>query len=164
MSEEDDANYRRRISEVLNRHGFGWVIGQVEAQIAEGKPSSKQVSERETLPFSADPMFAIRRPRSRRASLITSEPYTERERLEILLQAIEAAIIQRSTIEQTIFDHLTGIANIRFVPDNPTEDAAGAIFGNPHALSLSEKGTAVDLEAEARHALAHLRERDGGDT
>jgi hypothetical protein len=34
VSEEDDAHYRRRISEVLNRHGFGWVVAQAEAQIA----------------------------------------------------------------------------------------------------------------------------------
>jgi hypothetical protein len=49
VSEEDDANYRRRIGEVLNRHGFEWVVVQAEAQIAEGKPSSKEVSERSRL-------------------------------------------------------------------------------------------------------------------
>jgi hypothetical protein len=44
---------------VLNRQGFGWVIAQAEAQIAEGKPSSKQVSEYERVPASADPMFTM---------------------------------------------------------------------------------------------------------
>jgi hypothetical protein len=56
VSEEDDPDYTRRIAEVLNRHGSGWVIGQVEAQIAEGKPSTKQVSEYEEVPASADPI------------------------------------------------------------------------------------------------------------
>jgi hypothetical protein len=70
--------------------GFGWIVGQAQAQIAEGKPSIKHVSEYERVPVSDNPIFTIPRPRSRRASLITTEPYTETERLEIVLQAIEA--------------------------------------------------------------------------
>ena len=49
MAGDDDAQYRRRISEVLTHNGFGWVVTQAEAQIVEGKPSSKQVAEPETI-------------------------------------------------------------------------------------------------------------------
>jgi hypothetical protein len=62
MSEEDDAIYRRRLSDVLGRHGFGWVVQQVEAQIAEGKPISKQVSEPEYRSFALDADFVVRAP------------------------------------------------------------------------------------------------------
>jgi hypothetical protein len=58
--------------------GFGWIVGQAQAQIAEGKPSIKHVSEYERVLVSDDPIFTIPRPRSRRASLITTEPYIER--------------------------------------------------------------------------------------
>ena len=160
MSEEDDENYRRRIAEVLNRHGFGWVVGQAEAQIAEGKPSTKQVSEYEKVPASDDPMFPIRRPRSRRASLITTEPYTETEQLEIVLQAIEAAIIQRSMIEQAIFEQLPDVSAVRFEPDSPVEEGQESYFGAPHILDLGGKATATELEAEARSALGGIKGRD----
>jgi hypothetical protein len=159
MREEDDANYRRRISDVLVRHGFGWVVTQAEAQIAEGKPSSKQVSERESFPVLADGIFAVRRPRSRRASLITSEPYTESERLEILLQAIEAAIVQRSMMEQELLLQFADISSIRFEPDSPLEITEDTHFGVPHALDTEREGGAIELEIEARAALSNMKGR-----
>src|SRR5436190_9687970 len=121
MSEADDAEYRRRISEVLTLHGFGWVVAQAEAEIAEGKQSAKQVAEQEVFSVSADPDFRMRRPRSSRASLITSEPYSEAERLEILLKAIEAALIQRSFLEQAVLAHVPDVDSIRFEPDAAAE-------------------------------------------
>lgn len=163
MGEEDDANYRRRISEVLIRNGFGWVVTQAEAQIAEGKPSSKQVAEREFFPASADPLFTIRRPRSRRASLITSEPYTETERLEILLQAIEAAVVQRSMLEQVLLEQLHDVSGIRFEPDAPVEGSED-YFGAPHSLDLERRDTAVELASRARDALGRMKGRDRGGT
>jgi hypothetical protein len=164
MAEEDDADYRRRIGEVLIEHGFAWVVAQAEAQIAEGKPSSKQVSEREYVPPSADPMFTVQRPRSRRASLITSEPYNESERLDILLEAIEAAVVQRSMLEQAVFEQLTDISSIRFEPDSPVEPGGETYLGAPHVLDLGRKDMATELETRARVALSDLRGRDHAGT
>jgi hypothetical protein len=145
---------------VLNRHGFEWVVAQAEAQIAEGKPSSKEVSERDSVQVSADTSFAIRRPGSRRASLITSEPYTESERLEIMLQAIEAALVQRSMIEQAVLEQVHDISVIRFEPDSPVEGIEGSFFGAPHTLEAARKDGAMALETEARAALEGIRRRE----
>jgi hypothetical protein len=164
MAEEDDADYWRRVREVLIEHDFAWVVAQAEAQIAEGKPNAKQVSEREHIPPSADPMFTVRRPRSRRASLITSEPYNESERLEILLDAIEAAIVQRSMVEQAVFDQLTDITSIRFEPDSPVEPGGETYLGARHVLDSSRKDMATELESRARAALSDLRGRDHAGT
>lgn len=159
MSEEDDAAYRREISDVLRRHGFAWVAEQAEAQIAEGKPSSKQVSEREVPRVDADPMFRIKPPKRRRASLITSEPYSESERLEILLQAIESAVIQRAEIEAAILNQLTEITAIEFQPEAPPEELGGG-FGTAHRLDRSRIEPGIELRRRTEHALTAMRGRD----
>lgn|SRR5579862_516740 len=164
MSEEDDAEYRRRIGEVLEAHGFGWVVAQAEAQIAEGKPASKQVSEREIFQVSADTDFAIKRPRARRASLITSEPYTEAERLDILLRAIEAALVQRSALERATLEEVHGINTIRFEPEGPTEGLEGSYLGKAHEVNTSRAATAIEIEREATTALARIRDPDHDST
>jgi hypothetical protein len=162
VSEEDDAEYRRRIINALNRHGFSWVVAQAEAQIAEGKPSAKQVSEREAVPFAQDPLFEIRRPRSRRASLITSEPYSERERLEIILQAIEAAVLQRALIENEIIESIHDVSAIHFEPENPVETTEAFPLGRPHVITPDRRALAIELAAQTRGVLAIIREREDG--
>lgn len=160
MSEEDDREYRRRISEVLLRHGFEWVVTQAETQIAEGKPSSKQVSEREIFSVLDDPDFAIRRPRARRASLITSEPYSEAERLEILLQAVEAALVQRSDLERVVLAQIPDVNVIRYEPDSPTEEAESSYLGKAHELSQNCRSITDVIEAQARIAISRIRTAD----
>lgn len=161
MSEEDDADYRRSISRVLRAHGFGWVVDQVESQIAAGKSIDRQVSDREsTLPLPGED-FNIQRPRSRRPSLITSEPYTESEKLEILLQGIEAALVQRSMIEQAVLEEMEEFSIISFEPDVPLEegDELRARGRGGHALEPGRRATARAIEAEARSALDGMRGR-----
>ena len=154
VSEEDDAAYRRQISDILRRHGFGWVVEQAEAQIAEGKPSSKQVSEHEIFRAEADPMFTIRPRKRRRASLITTESYSESERLEIVLQAIESAVIQRAELEAAVLNQLSGITAIEFRPDSG--------FDTGHRLDRSRIEPGLQLQRRTEHALAAMRGRDRG--
>lgn len=158
MAEEDETDYRRLITEILQKHGFGWVVVQADVQISEGKPSSKQVSERETLPPAADPMFVVKRPRARRASLVTSEPYSETERLDILLKAIEAAVVQRALIEREVFDQLD-VASIRFEPDSLIE-ALDSSLGVPHQLDRGQVYSSDELGGQMMDALTGMRERE----
>jgi hypothetical protein len=160
MSEEDDAEYRRRIGEVLEERGFGWVVAQAEVQIAEGKPASKQVSEHEIFRTSEDTDFTIKRPRLRRASLITSEPYSESERLDILLHAVEAALVQRSELEIAALEEVHGINAIRFEPEGPAEAVEGSYLGKPHEVDASRRAIAVEIESETAAALARIRSSD----
>jgi hypothetical protein len=159
VAEEDDAAYRREINEVLRRHGFAWVAEQAEAQIAEGKPSSKQVSEREVPRAAADPMFRVGLPKRRRASLITSEPYSESERLDILLQAIESAVIQRADIEAAVLNQLSEITSIEFQPEAPAGEPGGGL-GTAHRLDRSRIEPGTELRRRTEHALAAMRGRD----
>jgi hypothetical protein len=162
VSVEDADEYRRRIGEVLRRHGFGWVLEEVEAQIGEGKPSSKQISERYTPP--ADSMFTVQTPKRRRASLVTSEPYSASERLEILLQAIRAAIIHRSVLEAAVLNHVKGITEIEFQPDASTAEVEGTRLGRRHTLTVSRLDPGSSLRHRAEHVLAKLEDEARADT
>ena len=159
MAQEDDADYRRRIVDVLEAHGFGWVVAQAEAQIAEGKPASKQVSEPEILRVSEDTGFAIRHARKRRASLITTEPYSEAERLDILLHAIEAALVQRSELERAALGEVHGVDTIRFEPEGLTEGLEGSYRGRPHDLNASRAATGIEIGRDATAVLARIKHR-----
>ena len=88
--------------------------------------------------------------------MITSEPYSEPERLEILLRAIESAIVQRADLEHTVLDQLTEVAAVEFKPDVPRADADVAILGRAHRLDIKpcEFGGRDGMEAKA--ALAAL--------
>lgn len=159
MAAEDDAEYRRRISDSLIRNGFEWVVQQADAQIAEGKVSAKSVFEEERLIPRLDPMFAVRKPRRRQASLITSEPYSESERLEILLNAIKAAIVERAQIEEAVLEHLPNIGVIQFEPDAPTEEAELGFRGVAHRLDRTSVPADHSLQVRAEHALSAFRSR-----
>jgi hypothetical protein len=153
MTPEDADAYRRRISEVLRQNGFGWVVEHAEAQIAEGKPSYKQVSERY---IPADTMFTVRAPKTRRASLVTSEPYSPLECLEIILQAIGSAIVNRFDLEESVLSHVKGITEIEFRPDAPAPEAGDIYFGRAHRLTQSRLNTGSNIKRRAEHALEQL--------
>ena len=164
MAKEDDAAYWRQLSEVLRRHGFGWVVQQAEEQISEGKPSTKQVSERGYSRAEADSDFVISKPRRRRASLITSEPYTEAEQVEILLNAIEAALVQRAELEQAVFKIPGDIAAIQFQPDTDRLDADDTYLGKSTGwIEMHSNRVSCFLSARGR-PLYCLGEENSGNT
>jgi hypothetical protein len=162
VSEEDDADYRRRLSEVLETYGFGWVVQEAEAQIAEGKVSLKQVSEQETFNPAIDPMFVIRKPRRRRASLVTSEAYTEAEKLEILLRGIKAAIAERAQLEKEILHQLADVTAVEFQPDASLEEAELGYRGREHRLDRSMIEQGQNLQSRTEHAITAMMRRERG--
>jgi hypothetical protein len=161
MSPEDADEYSRRISDVLRQNGFGWVVDQVEAQIADGKPSYKQVSERY---IPQDDMFAVRAPKSRRASLVTSEPYSATERLEIILQAIRSAIVHRFDLEDSVLSHLGGIHEIEFRPEAPVAEAGDTRLGGALHLTRSRLEPGSRLKSRAERILGQLQEETRAST
>jgi hypothetical protein len=92
--------------------------------------------------------------------LITSEPDSEAERLEILLKAIDAAIIQRAKLEETVLNQLSGISTIDFEPDIAPEEPEGGFLGQAHRLDRHRLESAHDLRERADTALRGLRGKD----
>lgn len=153
----DDGAFRRQIVELLEEHGFGWVVEQADAHIAEGKSVVKEVSERELRPSVISDTFRITRPRRYRSSLVTTVVFSEPEKLEILLSAIEAAIVQRAALDTAVLATLASMKVIAFEPDTPAEDADGGYRGRRHTLTRDTEPSREGLRSAAEDVLKAAR-------
>lgn len=110
----------------LRDNGLSWVADQVEATIALGKPRRRQ------LPISPTPLaergysayaesFEEARQEKRRKALFTvAEEYNARERLQILIEATDACVIQVSEFAKDVLDatrHTGVITDVQFHPE-----------------------------------------------
>ncbi|MFG6517831.1 hypothetical protein ACGYLX_10255 [Sulfitobacter sp. 1A13496] len=118
----DEREYFERLSDILRRHGFDWVLTQVQAEISEGRTVSKEVSA-PSIQSEVDPITTVRRtPQRRRTSLVTTVSLSPREQLEVLIRGIESAIITRAELEHSIFGMTKRVNQIVFIPEESVEE------------------------------------------
>lgn len=152
----DEREYFERLSRILRQYGFDWVLTQVQAEISEGRAVSKEVSA-PSIGSEIDPITAARQtPRRSRASLVTTEPLTPREQLEVLIRGIETAIILRADLEKSVFGMTSDINVINFKPDKLEEEFF--LEDRPsHILKRDQIGAADQVKEEVGSALKKLR-------
>lgn len=85
MDEEEAKRAYDGISEVLRAVGMGWVAEQVEESVELGKTVTKKADASE---FIDDKVAGQRRGRQRMQDFVTTEPFSNLERLNLLLDAI----------------------------------------------------------------------------
>ena len=111
------------ILSLLRECGLGWVVSQIQEQVRTGKPTLKSVSTQpdvisQRFLDEADNTQVIR---GRRQRLAGTEDYSDYERLDIAIAAIESAVLQTTAMEESVLDfftsHTDGIAKITFEPD-----------------------------------------------
>lgn len=92
MTDEEAREYRSSITEVLGRHRLGWIADQAEEKISLGRLVTKRVDAGLSV---QDPITGETRRASRRAmtEFLSSEPYGEKEKLQILLDAVELGLM-----------------------------------------------------------------------
>jgi len=151
----DDVAYWERLTSILEARGFGWVVEQAEAQIAEGKPTSKDVLERQSYPVVDELTFAVSAPRRRRARLITSEPYSDAERLRILLEGLRSAIVDRQRVEDAVLENVGEIEAVIYEPDIPSEREPSSARGRRHQLDR-ERAKSREIAEQAAALIAEL--------
>jgi hypothetical protein len=107
------------LSKLAQTHGLDWLIADVEVQIALGKQGTKDMQVSETV-ASSHPESSPQR-RGRKASFVVIEPLTEREKLCLLIEALEAASVGLSLgileTYETIGENIHGLQAIGFAPD-----------------------------------------------
>lgn len=84
------------VANLIDEVGFGWILEEVRETIREGKPTSKQVLPRKQGADGnvyAPAVYDFQNKRSsKREERASTEPYTEQEQLQILIDATKEAI------------------------------------------------------------------------
>jgi hypothetical protein len=155
------ADYFRRLAELLQEHGYQWVLAEALAQIAEGMTVDKDVREFEAAQI-AEASFELRPRGRKRARLIATVPYDDSQKLDILLNAIEAALVQRADLEEAVLKSLQGskdeeaIEGVEFVPDQEMDPAGGSVFRR-HELRPDRRQANQVVRETAARTLAEIR-------
>ncbi len=109
----------RELSGIIRGVGLGWLIADVERQISLGKQGTTDIQVEATLsiPHSEYPP----KRKGRKAAFIVTQPLTERERLHLLIEALEAASVGLSlgivSCYETIGEGFQALQSIGFAPD-----------------------------------------------
>jgi hypothetical protein len=129
MTEEQCAECYNFLINLLRDLNFSWVVQQVEAAIRVGSLSEKPIREIsaghavEGIGFEViEPTEPQRRGRSK--SIIQRVEYSDRERLRILIGAVEHAIVHTTDLQEATLKLLgdnQGSSQITFEPDGSDE-------------------------------------------
>jgi hypothetical protein len=152
----DEREYLERLTAVLRENGFDWVVMQAQTTIAEGKSVTKEVRAPDFPPAYDDNTLVRQTPRRRRAELIATEPFTPAEQLEILLHAVEAAIVDRVALEEAVLQSVGENINIEFLPDEG--DVAPRAAPGSHRLDRGRLSEAQGVRDNLSKALKRLRD------
>jgi hypothetical protein len=119
LEEREAADVFGELSKLALTHGLNWLIGDVEGQIALGKQATQDIEVRDTI-LSVDFDKSSQR-RTRKASFVVTQPFSDREKLLLLIEALEAASVGLSlgimNTYETIGDVIHDLKAVGFAPD-----------------------------------------------
>ncbi|MBI4516859.1 MAG: hypothetical protein HY699_13700 [Deltaproteobacteria bacterium] len=106
MTEDEVAEWRRHLADVLKHHNLGWVIEQVEQHLRLGKTTEEEIQtfgERYSPAGSGErrslSLPPVTYPRGRKARFLSTREYEAREALKVWIDAMEAAIADTAEME-----------------------------------------------------------------
>jgi hypothetical protein len=143
LSDAEAREAYRAIVEILRELRLNWVTEQVESTIALGKPSRRKL-EQDELPES---MWRLvegapeKRRRGPPAVFVIADEFTASEQLEILVDAVKAAVIHTSEFAAAVRQFLPSGVSAEFRPELESSDGL--------ALEPSD-------DAHRRDAVRHL--------
>jgi hypothetical protein len=107
------------LSKILTDEGLEWLLQDVQRQIALGKQSTKEIQVESTVGASTAGHHTKKK--GRPAKFIVTQPYSEREKLILLVEAIEAASVGLSrgilNTYEVIGEHLHNLDALGFAYD-----------------------------------------------
>ncbi len=116
----------RRLRDVVTNHDLDWVLDQVDEEIRVGKLTQKKVTtykEDEDRNSFSDQSF---KPVSK-AMLTASIEYSDQEKLLLLVDAIEQAVVNTTIMADETVSHLAGLREdrgrpeVKFMPEDAEE-------------------------------------------
>ena len=107
----------------LQENRLGWVAAQVQEQVRSGKPATKYVApyhEEDSRDFVSEDFIPSAPKKGRRQRLAATDDFSPEERLELVLSAIESAVIHTADIETELIGFFPSQneapADVRFEP------------------------------------------------
>lgn len=139
----DDTEYEavyQRLAEILDKSGLGWILSQVEEEIRTGKTREVEIetlkSRRITAPLFEDHLWEFTE--GPRGTFPAPGEYSLAERLELLIDAIEQAIVNIAEMEHHIVtffanrvDHWQGL---EFFGDDESQSVAVSALSSSSRL------------------------------
>lgn len=143
LEPREAAEVYRKLSEIARTEGLDWLINDVERQIALGKEGTKDIQV-ESTPRGVQADHLTKR-KGRPAKFIVTQPFTEHEKLHLLIEALEAASVGLSlgilTSYEIIGEGLRGVQTIGFAPDT---EGSEVMFVGPDILGRKESVLRLD--------------------
>lgn len=153
MEAEESRMFFGNLVDMLYQQNLGWVVEQVNEQIATGKTQSKKVrAYREARDRAQLPMRL-----GGEVELAETVPYTPQEQLLILVSAIEQAVSNIANMEDRViatFEKVSGRqTDIRIAFVGADED------NERHSVTMQDTDRRTSANIVLRHALRELRGR-----
>jgi hypothetical protein len=153
MTDEKCEQLYHQLLELLHKHRFDWVVEQVEAEITLGRTTGEIARESGGLAQQPNTGTGLRGTRgsSSRTTHLKRVELTPRERLVLLIMAIEHAVIHVGDIRSYL---------VRFVEDNHIEricfvrDVEG---GQPRELPVAVPSRQKQASEQLRSLLNQLK-------
>jgi len=107
MTQEDAHDVFIALSKILEEIGLTWMLDQVKQEIVHGKTATK------TLSILAEDFPNEYRQRRQRVRFVSTEEYSSKEQLHLLLDAMEQTIVASLEMQKSILT-LTELAGVSF--------------------------------------------------
>jgi hypothetical protein len=161
MTEQESIGAYKELSYFLEQLQLTWIVHQVEDLVHIGKPVPKRVKtfkEKYEEPYLAllnEPDFSLSRLKLGAAAELTEVvAYTPQERLLLLIDAIEQAVVNTGQMEAETFESLE-----RAVNHSIPEDIIFVSEDNDEQVTISRQKARMrrDLSRELKQLLKELR-------
>jgi hypothetical protein len=137
-----------RLREIARMHGLPWLADQVDEVVREGKPEFKRPAAR--YKRTADEIVPAEITRGR--GILASEPYSERERVRLFVQALRRVLADTAAIEEAAAAALLDrgrVASVQFVDEFGAQPNHDLIEDRARSRELlEERKRLVDALAE----------------
>lgn len=112
MTEAECEAAYRRIEEILEAHQLTWVVNEVETEVRLGRTLTKRVASRVETPEEVAVPELFETPRRTRVRVSATRPYTAQEKLRMIIDAVQHAVVETLAMEQAIRDSINNRTKI----------------------------------------------------
>ena len=104
MNEQDCLTAYGSLVSILSENGWVWIISQVEEQIRLGKTIEREIDTLKEVRETGSQLtpYYPRLKKGPRAKFPVTEPYSPHERLKIIIDAIERAVLDSAAMENQL--------------------------------------------------------------